>query len=107
MTEDADMRFVVAPLDGDTGTPYLVAVANSADLGTMLLTIANAGDPFWAFQSMDSAILNANDIGANFSAAPLVNSDAQTNRVSVAALYASPPPQGATNNGTNVVWAVD
>lgn len=107
MTEDADMRYIVAPLDSDVGTPYLIAVANNADLGTMLLVVANESDPYWAFQSMDAAILSANDIGANFTGAPTVSSDAQTNRNNVAGLYASPPPQGATNNSTNVVWAVD
>jgi hypothetical protein len=107
MSGETDMKWVVAPLDGDTSTPYLTAVASSADLGTMLLTIANVGDPFWVFASLPSAILDANDIGANFTNAPLVNSDAQTNRNNVAGLLASPPPTGATNDGTNVCWAVD
>lgn len=101
------MKWVIAPLDSDTSTPYLTAVAGSADLGTMLLTIANANDPFWVFASLPSAILDANDIGAKWDGAPTVNSDAQTNRNNVAGCLASPPAVGATNDGTNVAWAVD
>jgi hypothetical protein len=107
MAGDTDMKYVVCPLDGDQTTPYLSAVASNADLGTMLLALANEGDPFWAFQSLPSDILNANDIGAKWDGAPTVNSDAQTNRNNVAGLFASPPAVGDTNDGTNVVWKVD
>jgi hypothetical protein len=101
------MKWVVCPLDGDQTTPYLSAVASSADLGTMLLSLANVGDPYWAFETLPSSILNADDIGAKWDGAPAVNSDAQTNRNNVAGLFASPPPVGDTNDGTNVVWKVD
>jgi len=101
------MKWVVAPLDSDVNTPYLVACASNADLGTMLLTIGNEGEPFWAFTSLPTSILLANDIGAKWDGAPLISSDAQTNRNNVAGLFASPPPTGDTNDGTNVVWPVD
>lgn len=105
MSEDQEMsRYIVYGLDGDPGTPCLATCQNTVDMGPYVLNVAGEGYPYFAFQSLPSAILLADVIGANFNTAPLASSDYQTNRNTVAAMYASPPPTGETDDGTNVVW---
>lgn len=102
-------KYLVAPLDGDPDTPYLGSFPNNTDFGTAVVAFAGVGNPFWAFESLPSAILLANDVGADFTGAPLCDTveNAQNNRDAVAALYEAPPPTGATEGGGNVVWVVD
>lgn len=107
MTEEAEMsKYVVYGLDGDPDIPCLASVHNSADMGPFILSVAGEGNPYFAFESLPSEILTADELGANFNTAPLASTDYQTNRNNVAAQYASPPPVGEADDGTNVVWKV-
>lgn len=106
MTGEETMKYVIYGLDGDPELPMLAAAVNNADMGPLLISIVGSGNPFYAFESVPSAILLADELGANFNGAPLCSSDEQTNRLAVAAQYAAPVAIGAENNGTNKVWVV-
>lgn len=100
------MKYVVYGLDGDPEVPMLAVCANSADMGPLLISIVGDGNPFYAFESIPVEIAMADELGADFNGAPLCSNDHQTNRLRVAAQYASPVAIGAENNGTNKVWVV-
>lgn len=95
-------RYIVYGLDGDPGTPVVNICLNSTDMGPYVISVVGEGNPYWAFESLPSEILSADEIGADFNDAPLCSADQQTNRINVAALYADPP---ATGEGGKV-WAV-
>jgi len=105
MNEVTEMAtYIVYGLDGDPEIPCLNVVANGVDMGLMVISVVGDGYPYWAFQTLPSAILLADQIGADFTGGPICSTDAQTNRNNIAGLYASPPATGADNNGTNKVW---
>jgi hypothetical protein len=107
MTEESEMsKYIVYGLDGDPGTVVMGVCPNNTDMGPFLVSLVGADYPFFAFESLPSAILLADEIGADFNTAPLCSSDYQTNRNSVTALYASPPQVGEIEGGGNVVWVV-
>lgn len=107
MTEEAEMsRYIVYGLDGDPELPCLASMHSSADLGPAILTLVGADNPYFAFETLISAILTADELGANFNTAPLASSDYQTNRNNVAYMFANPPITGETDDGINVVWRV-
>lgn len=110
MTEETQMsKYLVAPLDGDLGTPYLGSSPNNTDFGTAVATFAGVGNSYWAFTSLPSAILLANDIGADFTGTPICNTveNAQNNSDAVAELYENPPQVGEIKGVGNKVWGVD
>lgn len=105
MSEESEMaKYIVYGLDGDPEIPCLNVAANSTDMGPYVLNVVGEGYPYWAFQTLPAAILLADQIGADFTGAPVASADQQTNRNNVAGMYASPPATGETNNGTNKVW---
>lgn len=99
-------KYIVYGLDGDPTFPCLNVMPNNADMGPMVLNVVGAGYPYYAFQTLPTAILMADELGANFNGAPLANTDYQVNRNTVAAQFANPVPTGANNDGTNMVWVV-
>lgn len=106
-------RYLVCPLDGDTTTPWLIVCQNWADLGNIVKGCAGVGNPYYAFETLPSAVLGADQIAADFDGAPICNNDPQVNRDTIAALYASPPAvdtRTAAERGDDppvgVVWAV-
>jgi hypothetical protein len=107
MTEESMSKYLVAPFEGDTGTPVLNVCPNNTNLGSLALTTAGVGNPFFVFASLASAILLANDIGADFTTGIICSDDIDTNNAAIADMLASPPPTGATAGGGNVVWVVD
>lgn len=104
MTEEAEMRYVVYPLDGDPGTPVYAACLNTTDMGPYLVSLVGAGNACFVFATLPNDLLTADALGANFNTGLVVSSDYQTNRVAAADMLESPPPVGTTNDGTNVVW---
>lgn len=94
-------KYIVYGLDGDAELPVMATVPNTTDMAEAVKTTAGVGNPYWAFESLPSAILLADTLGADFSGAPLCSDDTQTNRNNLAGLYASPP---ATGEGGKV-WA--
>lgn len=100
-------KYLVCPLDGDTGVPYLVVCQNNTNLGSLAITSAGIGNPFFAFASLPSAILLANDIGADFTTGIICSDDIGDNNTAITAMLADPPPTGTTEGGGNVAWAVD
>lgn len=100
-------KYIVAPLDGDTGVPYLVVCQNNTNLGALAITTAGVGNPFFPFAALPSAILLANDIGADFTTGIICSDDIDTNNAAIADMLASPPQTGATEGGGNVVWVID
>lgn len=99
-------KYLVYGLDGDPELPCLAVAHNTVDMGPFVFSVVGEGNPYFAFDTLPMVILTADELGANFNTAPLASSDYQTNRVNVAAQYASPPPVGETDDGTNVVWKV-
>lgn len=99
-------RYIVYGLDGDPEIPCINSVHYTADMGPLVLSVVGDGYPYFAFETLISAILTANEIGVNFNSAPLASSDYQTNRNNVAAMFNMPPVTGETNNGSNCVWKV-
>jgi len=108
MSEDTDMKRVVYGLDGDPEVPVIAGVPNNVDMGAQLITLVGVGNPYWVWNDPDliSAILTANDIGADFSGAPVCSDDEQDNRDTVIYQIAHPAPNGIAPSG-NVVWVVD
>jgi hypothetical protein len=107
MEEETEVsKYIVYGLDGDPEVPCLSVAHNTADMGPLVLSVVGEGFPYFAFTELPSAILTADEIGANFNSAPLASSDYQTNRNNVSVMYSSPPPTGETNDETNVVWVV-
>jgi hypothetical protein len=107
MTEETEMsKYIVYGLDGDPELPCINSAHNSADMGPLVLTVVGAGNPYFSFETMDMAVLTADEIGANFNTAPLASTDYQTNRNNVDAMWADPPPTGEEDDGINVVWKV-
>lgn len=108
--------FIVYPLDGDTSVPVLCSVAEGTDMGTFVTSLVGAGNPYYAFETLPSSITTADELGADFTGAPIAATppggdwaDAaflQANRNNVLAQYANPVSVGSTNNGTNKVWRV-
>jgi hypothetical protein len=107
MNEEEQMaKYIVYGLDGDPEMPMLCIAANNTDMGPFVLTLVENGNPYYAFESLPMEILMADAIGCNFNGAPLASTDYQSNRINVAAQYASPVAAGATDDGTNKVWVV-
>jgi hypothetical protein len=104
--ESAMAKYIIYGLDGDPEFPCLNSCLNSTDMGPYVLNVVGAGNPFYAFESLPPEVLTAEEFGADFNGAPLASTDWQTNRMTVAAQYASPVPAGETNNGINKVWKV-
>ena len=105
MTEEAAMaRYIVYGLDGDPEFPCLNVCLNSTDMGPYVINVVGVGNPFMAFEALPTEILTADAIGANFNGSPLASADWQTNRLTVAALYADPPVVGVEDDSVNRVW---
>jgi hypothetical protein len=106
MSEDDMAKYIVYGLDGDPDIPCLASAHWSADMGMLVLSIVGAGNPYFSFDTLPIEILTADELGADFSTAPLASSDYQTNRDIIAAMWSDPPPTGPDNDGINVVWKV-
>lgn len=112
MSEVTDMpKYIVSPLDGDTDFPIITVFGSWQDIGPAITTAIGAGNPFYGFTSLPMALLTADELGANFTGAPLAADPAdpnyaQTNRDAFDAQVANPVPTGETNDGINKVWKV-
>jgi len=99
-------KYLVCPLDGDPDTPYLTVTPNSTNLGQLCITVAGIGNPFYAFSSLPSVLLLADEIGANFDEAIICSDNVGDNSSAITAMLNDPPATGETNDGTNKVWKV-
>lgn len=102
-------KYVVYGLDGDPGVPVLAFVPTSSPLGSSIIVIVGVGNPYWAYLSLSSTITGANDIGADWTGAPVCDSDSTVNDANLADQYANPaatfsaPPDPIVAG----VWKVD
>jgi len=107
MTEEVEMsRYLVVPLDGDPDMPVLFVCPNNTDMGPYVLSCAGEGNPVMAFESLPSAILLADEIGADFNFGFLASTDYQSNRNAVTAMYGSPPLAQADPDTGVAVWKI-
>lgn len=99
-------RYIVYGLDGDPEVPCLAVCQNHVDMGPYVLSVVGQGNPYFAFQTLPSPILLADEIGADFNTGALASSDYQTNRIAVEAMYADPPVTAENPGDGVVVWKV-
>lgn len=100
-------KYIVYDIDDD-GTPItcLNSAINTVNMGQYVISVVGVGNPYWTFETLPSAILLADQIGADYTGASICSSNTAENWDNVRDQWASPAPTGSANNGTNKVWVV-